>query len=80
MTVESSTGGLVYKAWYEQHPDADLKKLMWPANPRNELSKVAEWHKRFPGGFVPLSPEAGLEKFFEFKYGKLQDAQDEGVK
>jgi hypothetical protein len=68
--VEGRGGGIERRAYYEDHPDDTLKAKLWPANTRVSLEEVAGLHKKFQGGFVPLTPEAGLNKYFDYKYGE----------
>lgn len=67
-TVEK--GKLERRAYYQDHPDEDLPKKLWPTNTRVKLADVAALEKKFPGGFIPLTPEKGLKDYFDFKYSK----------
>lgn len=60
---------LVYQAFYEDHPDEVLTRMVWPAKLSQPLANIPNLRKRFPGGFVPLSLTGGMDQFFEFKYG-----------
>ncbi len=60
---------LLYRAYYEDHPDEDLTQLLWPAKLSFPLERVAALHRLFPGGYVPLTLEkGGMTRYFEFKY------------
>ena len=57
------------RAYYEDHPDDVLNKLLWPAKLSLPLSRVADLRKRFPGSYVPLTLDQGMTAWMEFKYG-----------
>jgi hypothetical protein len=58
-----------FKAWFVKHPDPVLTKLMWPTKISLTIPQSQELMKRFPGGFIPLTSEKGIEQFFEFLEG-----------
>lgn len=68
-TTKKESLEMEFRAYYESHPDDVLTKMLWPAKLSLPLGKVAELRKAFPGGFIRLSPEKGMEQFFDFKYG-----------
>jgi hypothetical protein len=60
---------ILYRAYYEDHPDEELTRMVWPAKLSLPLSRVKEVHERFPGGYIPMELEGGMTKFFDLKYG-----------
>lgn len=70
LTKERHGTSLAWKAWYEDHPDDVLKTSSWRAKLSLPLTKSEELHKRFPGGFIPLSVGSGLEAYLDLKFGK----------
>lgn len=70
LTKERKGTELLYKAWYEDHPDEALKTSMWRAKLSLPLEKNEQLHKMFPGGFIPLSSQGGLERYLDLKFGK----------
>lgn len=83
-TEVEKSGKLLYKAYYQKHPDDKNPMILWPANPRVDASRLHLLEKRFPGGYVPLEPkvdgEAGEWKssivdFLEFRRGIAQPSK-----
>lgn len=56
-----------YRAWYVPHPDDVLTKMLWPAKLALPLKLMAEMHRDFPGGYIPLELGAGVTKYLEWK-------------
>jgi len=65
-----------FRAWFVKHPDKVLTKMSWPTKVSLDIGRSTELLKRFPGGFIPLTVESGLEQFLEF----LQEARVEPAK
>ena len=55
-----------FKAWFVKHPDEVLTRMNWPTKISLSISASQALLAKFPGGFIPLTPEAGLEQFLEF--------------
>lgn len=70
LTKERKGNELLYKAWYEDHPDEALKTSNWRAKISLPLDKSDQLHKLFPGGFFPLTPKKGLEAYLDLKFGE----------
>jgi hypothetical protein len=59
-----------FRAYYQNHPDEVLNRMLWPAKLSLPLDRVEELKKRFPGGFVPLGLKDGINRYMEFKLGE----------
>lgn len=55
-----------FRAWFVKHPDAKLGKMYWPTKVSLSVERSQELLGKFPGGYVPLTPDAGLEQFIGF--------------
>lgn len=66
-----------FRAWFVKHPDLVLSALSWPTKVGLEPSQSAELLRRFPKGFIPLSPEKGkgFSQFLKF----LQEVAPSGA-
>jgi len=59
---------VLYKAYYQDHPDDVMISMNWRAKLSLPLSRTKELEREFPGGFIPLTEKAGMEKYLDFKY------------
>ena len=50
-----------FKAWFINHPDDVLTKMMWPTKTSLPLAKSQELMRMFPGGYIPLDGSRGIE-------------------
>lgn len=55
-----------FRAWFVKHPDMVLTRMTWPTKVSLDIGKSQELLKKFPGGFIPLTNDGGVEMFFEF--------------
>lgn len=58
-----------FRAWFVKHADSTLTKMTWPTKISLTISQSQEMMRKWPGGYIPLTPEAGLEQFLEFLQG-----------
>ena len=73
-----SVATLEFRAWYEKHPDAMLPKLLWPAKLSTPLAMQADLHKRFPGGYVPLTADGkSIADYLEWKYAERRATENQ---
>lgn len=70
---------ILYRAYYEDHPDEELTRMVWPAKLSLPLKRVQELHTTFPGGYIPMDITGGMTKFFDLKYGPPSLAGGKGT-
>ena len=54
-----------FRAWFVKHPDRVLDRMTWPTKVSLDIARASALLKRFPGGYIPLTPEQGIEIFME---------------
>lgn len=59
-----------YRAWFVPHADDVLTRMQWPAKVSLSLARMAELHKVWPAGYIPLTPTSGVETWLAWKAGK----------
>jgi hypothetical protein len=55
-----------FRAWFVKHPDNVLTRMMWPTKVSLSVEASQSLLAKFPGGYMPLTLEAGIEQFPEF--------------
>ena len=70
-------GSLEHKAWFINHPDEMIQTMLWPTKLSLPLSARAKLAQVWPGGFVPLGYQAGMDRFLEYKAGLKAQIQPE---
>jgi len=55
-----------FRAWFVKHPDSVLTRMMWPTKISLSIERSQALLKRFPGGFIPLTLDHGMEQFYAF--------------
>ncbi len=66
--VPNKEGKLEARAYYETHPD-HYTRIPWPAKVRLEAQEIPQLQARFPGGFIPLTMDQGIEVYLAFQDG-----------
>lgn len=64
--------GVEYRAYFQPHPDSEVGTLNYKAGSRVPLEKVPELLKKYPGGYVPLETDKGLDEYLRFEDGLLE--------
>lgn len=52
--------------WYEDHP-SELPRVNWPCKIGLEVDQLPLLWKHYPKGYIPLTLEAGIGEFLDFK-------------
>ncbi len=70
---------LEVRCYFVNHPDSERRTLTWPAKARVQPSQMTELLKQFPGGYVLLNHDNGLDTYLQALAG-LRGNAAEGVK